>query len=185
MLDKLTETIIEYHPDDLEAWKNGIKDKWLEGRKVPPEVYHQTRYHFGEYFVLNYFEKARWHGYCFYSFSESGLEKLQEGQKKIAELFPIDGLAAFRDIRSRSIYPVGKGEPDLFLYMDNGPKLFLEVKKERDRVSAAQLECLAQIRGILKAEIGIVYLVKHGHQHTPKTFELDFVTFQCPQSSVS
>ena len=62
--------------------------------------------------------------------------------------------------------------------MENGPELFLEVKKEGDRVSAAQLECLAQIKSMLKAEIGIVYLVKHGHQHTPKTFELDFETFQ-------
>jgi len=185
MLYKLTEIIIEYHPDDLEAWKNDKKDKWLEGRKVPPEVYHQTRYHFGEYFVMNYFEKARWHGYCFYSFSESSLAKLQEGQNKIAELFPSDRLIAFRDARSRSKYSAGKGEPDLFLYMINGPKLFLEVKKESDRVSAAQLECLAQIRGILMAEIGIVYLVKHGHQHTPKTFELDLITFQCPQAVVA
>jgi hypothetical protein len=185
MLYKLTETVIEYHPDDLDAWKRGEKHKWLDGRIVPPEVYNQPRYHFGEYFVMNFFEKARWHGYCFYSFSESRLEKLQEGQNKIAELFPSDRLTAFRDVRSRSKYPEGKGEPDLFLYMDNGPKLFLEVKKESDRVSAAQLECLAQIRGILKAEIGIIYLVKHSHQHTSKAFELDLETFQCLQRVVA
>jgi hypothetical protein len=185
MLYNLKETIIEYHPDDLEAWKTNKKDKWLEGRVVPPEVFHQSRYHFGEYFVLNYFEKALWRGYCFYSFSKSSLEKLQEGQNKISELFPSDRLTAFRDVRSRSKYQEGKGEPDLFLYMDNGPKLFLEVKKESDRVSAAQLECLAQIRGILNAEIGIVYLVKHNHQHTSKAFELDLETFQCLQRVVA
>jgi hypothetical protein len=59
-----TETLIEYHPDDLDAWKRGEKKKWLGGRVVPPEVYNQPRYHFGEYFVLNYFEKAWWHGFC-------------------------------------------------------------------------------------------------------------------------
>ena len=180
MIYRLTETLIEYHPDDLDAWKRGEKKKWLGGRVVPPEVYNQPRYHFGEFFVLNYFEKARWHGFCFYSF-DSSLEKYQEGHKKLTELFPDDRLVAFRDVRSRSSFPEGKGEPDLFLYMENGPTLFLEVKKEQDQVSPAQLEYLAQIRAILKAEIGIVYLVKHSHQHVPKTFELNLVTFRCNQ----
>ena len=154
MCYRLTETIIEYHPDDLDKWKNGEKEKWLAGRVVPPEVYNQPRYHFGEYFVVNYFEKAFWHGYTFYSLNESHLEKYQES------------------------YHRDKGEPDLFLYLDNGPKLFLEVKKEKDQISDAQLEYLAQIKGILKAEIGIIYLVKHDHQHTPKEYKLNLVTFE-------
>ena len=178
MLYKLTETIIEYNSDDLEAWKNGDKHKLLDGHKVPPEVYNQPIYHFGEYFVLNYFEKARWQGFVFYSFSETNQKKLREGYKKIVELFLENRLADFRMVRSHSKSSAYKGEPDLFLFMDGGPQLFLEVKKERDRVSSAQLECLAQIRGILNAEIGIVYLVKHSYQHLAKTYTLDLETFQ-------
>lgn len=106
MLYILTETIIEYNPADLEAWKNGDKDK------------------------------------------------------------------------SKSTHSEAKGEPDLFLYMDNGPKLFLEVKKDTDKVFDAQLECLAQIRRVLGAEIGIVHLVPYGSQYTPKVFELDLVTYK-------
>ena len=80
-------------------------------------------------------------------------------------------------MKSCSNFPEGNGEPDLFLYMENGPKLFLEVKKEHDRVSSAQLECLAQIRGVLKAEVGIIYVVKHGRQHKPRTFDLDLSAY--------
>ncbi len=68
MIYRLTETIIEYHPFDLDAWKCGEKQKWLAGRVVPPEIYNQPHYHFGEYYVLDYFERARWQGYKFYSF---------------------------------------------------------------------------------------------------------------------
>jgi hypothetical protein len=178
---KLTETVIEYHPADLVTWKKNEKDKLLGNRKVPQEVYNQPEYHFGEYFVLTYFEKALWHGYCFYSFSTPCLEKFQEGQNKITELFPDDLLEAFLVARKQSRHSEGKGQPDLFLYMENGPKLFLEVKKDGDRISDAQLECLAKIRGILHAEVGIVHLVQFGHQHTPKTFDLDLVTYQCRQ----
>jgi hypothetical protein len=180
MLYKLTETIIEYNPADLEAWKRGEKDKWIGDREVPNDVYNQPGYHFGEYYVLNQFEKEGWHGYVFYAIGkfEPNNEKYREGREKVEELFPKDRLEAFRTIRSKSTHAEAKGEPDLFLYMDNGPKLFLEVKKDTDRVFDAQLECLAQIRGILGAEIGIVHLVKYGTQYTPKAFELDLVTYR-------
>ena len=87
-------------------------------------------------------------------------------------------MAAFRDIRGQSKHNKSKGDPDLFLYMDNGPKLFLEVKKDTDRMSKAQLKCLAQIRGILEADIGIARLIECGRKRTPKTYELDLLTFE-------
>jgi hypothetical protein len=176
----LIETVIEYNPVDLESWKHGDKEKWLQGRIVPNDVNNQPNYHFGEFFVLNYFEKAHWQGYVYYALGNFELnnEKYFLGRKKIAELFPQEQLEIFRTIRSQSKNIEGKGEPDLFLYMEGGPKLFLEVKKDGDRMSYSQLECLAQIRGILEADIGIVHLVRFGRQYQPKMYELDLVTFQ-------
>ena len=71
----------------------------------------------------------------------------------------------------------GKGEPDLFLHHPDGRLLFLEVKKGRDRVSQEQLECLAQIHGILHADVGIVYLAEAGLHYRPKTYDLDLHGF--------
>lgn len=175
MSDRLTEIVIEYHPADLEAWKRGEKEKWLKDRTVPSEVYSQSEYHFGEYFVLTYFEKALWKGYCWYALGnyEPDNPKLLEGREKVRELIPADKLAAFQAARLSSKYSEGKGEPDLFLYMDGGPQLFLEVKKEGDRVHPAQLECLAQIQRLIHARVGIVYLAKHGHTHKPRSYDLD------------
>jgi hypothetical protein len=113
MSDRLSAIVIEYHPADLEAWKCGEKKKWLKDSTVPPEVYNQPRYHFGEYFVLTCFEKALWKGYCWYALGnyEPDNPKLLEGRKKVRELLPADKLAAFQAARSSSKYSEGKGEP--------------------------------------------------------------------------
>lgn len=176
----LVETIIEYNLADFEAWKRGDKKKLILDQKVPEDIYNQPNYHFGEYFVLNYFIKARWQGYVYYALSnfEPTNSKYKLGREKISELFPSKQLEKFRTIRAKSKYGGSKGEPDLFLYMTNGPKLFLEVKKDQDKVSAAQLECLAQIKGILNAEIGIIRLIKYGSVCKPKEYEITFDTFE-------
>ncbi|MCK7497779.1 MAG: VRR-NUC domain-containing protein [Comamonadaceae bacterium] len=51
----------------------------------------------------------------------------------------------------------GAGEPDLFLFKESGLFMFVEVKKGADRVGPAQLECIAQIRAILRCPVEIVY----------------------------
>ena len=176
MLYHLTETVIEYHPNDLEEWKHGDKQKLLAGRKVPPEIHNQPEYHFGENFVLKHYEQKGWNGFTFYSF-DSTLEKYKEGKRKIEELFPKKSLDLFRDARLRSKYAPDSGLPDLFLYNDDGLVMFIEVKKQGDKASEVQFERLAQIRAILKAEIGIVYLVEKNHSHTPKTYKLDLDSY--------
>lgn len=175
---ELTETVIEYHPDELSAWKSGKKDKWTGSEVLHSQLLNQPTSHFGEYFVLSYFKKARWSGYAFYAIGdwEPTNSKLSDGRAKIAERFSSDQLSEFRRKRSQAGFASGKGEPDLFLYMESGPNLFLEVKKETDRVSTAQLNCLATIKSVLAADIGIVYLVKFGRSYTPKTYELDLHT---------
>lgn len=160
---QITETVIEYHPDDLANWKRGEKAKFLSGISPAPEILNQPTHHFGEYFVLSYFKKAGWKGFHHYALGEwePNNKKYDEGRQKIRESFSSQQLSILR--KKRELIPcdkAGKGEPDLFLYMDKGPKLFLEVKKESDRKSPAQLRCLAQIKAILGAEIGVIYLAE-------------------------
>ncbi|BCT69431.1 hypothetical protein NNRS527_03054 [Nitrosospira sp. NRS527] len=178
---RITETVIKYREEDLTAWKNiEEKMKLLEGYSPPQDVFNQPTYHFGEYFVLNYFKKAQWSGYRFYALGEwePNNPKVLEGREKIKEMFTIQKLEEFRRQRVLSGHAAGQGEPDLFLYMESGPTLFLEVKKGGDRVSPAQLTCLAQIKAILEADVGIVYLAKYGQKYKPKTYELNLETFE-------
>ncbi len=176
---RMTETVIEFCEVDRTAWVKD-KNKLLEGHSPPPDVFNQPTYHFGEYFVLSYFKKAGWSGYRFYALGEwePNNPKVLKGRKKIEEIFTKQKLEEFRKQRALSGYAGGKGEPDLFLYMESGPTLFLEVKKGSDKVSSAQLICLAQIKSILEADVGIVYLAKCGQQYKPKTYELDLETFE-------
>jgi hypothetical protein len=177
---QLKETVLEYRAEDLAAWKRGDKSRLLEGEEVLPEIYTQPNYSFREYFVLNYFKKARWKGFCFYALGDWEVDnpKYERGRKKIKELFSEKHLSEFKKARERHKLAKGAGEPDLFLYMEGGPTLFLEVKKEKDRIRSVQLTTLAMIKSILGAEIGIVYLAKFGQQYAAKTYELDLDTFE-------
>lgn len=61
------------------------------------------------------------------------------------------------------------------LFDDDGNTLFLEVNKERDKISGAQLTCLAQISSVLGAEVGIVYLREENQKYNSKKYELDLM----------
>jgi hypothetical protein len=174
MLNFIDETVLVYHPSDLADWKAGRREKWLNGC-LPAHVLNQPTYHFGEYFVLADYSKDGWKGHRFYALGdwEPTNPKLQEGRDAIERCFEKEKLDEFRRKRVECGRSDGKGEPDLFLHHPNGGSLFLEVKKERDQVSREQLECLGQIRGILHADIGIVYLAKAGVPYRPKRYELD------------
>lgn len=67
----------------------------------------------------------------------------------------------------------GIGEPDIMLFDSEGRTLFLEVKKGADKISEAQLTCLAQIKSVLGADVGIVYLREENQKYRPKRYELD------------
>ena len=170
----IEETILEYQPSDLADWKAGQRERWLKG-EAPAHVANQPSFHFGEYFVLAHYALLGWQGYRFYALGnwEATNPKLKDGRDALARTFKQGTLDEFRQARDACGRSDGKGEPDIFLVHPQFGSLFLEVKKGSDRISPEQLECLAQIRGILRAGIGIVYLVKAGVPYLPKQHELD------------
>lgn len=174
MFHIIEEVTLEYLPSDLSEWKDGRREKWLTG-EVHTHVSNQPAYHFGEYYVLAHYAKFGWQGHRFYALGdwEPRNQKLVDGRNAIAQCFDRDKLNDFRRRRVECGRADGKGEPDLFLHHPNGSTLFLEVKKGSDRVSLEQLECLAQIRAILHADVGIVYLVEADVPYRPKRYELD------------
>ena len=176
MLFVINEIVLEYHASDLLDWKSGKREKWLEGIS-PAHVANQPSYHFGEYFVIAHYAKLGWQGYRFYALGdwEPNSPKLKEGREALARTFDSGKLAEFRRAREACGRIDGKGEPDVFLVHPEHGALFLEVKKGQDRISPEQLECLAQIRGILGANVGVVYLSEDGVPHTPRKYELEFL----------
>ncbi|CAH8242497.1 hypothetical protein VAE122_50012 [Vibrio aestuarianus] len=61
------------------------------------------------------------------------------------------------------------------LYKDDGTVLFIEVKKESDKLSDTQIICLSQIKSILGCDVAVVYLAEETKTYQPKTHELDLV----------
>ena len=178
MLHTVTETVLSYEAADFTEWSSGRRERWVTG-EVPAHVSNQPTYHFGEYFVLADYAKRGWAGHRFYALGdwEPRNPKLVAGRADVARCFPKNLLARFRRARVECGRATGAGEPDLFLFAAHGQTLFLEVKMKSDRVSGAQLECLVQIRGILRSEIGIVYLRETRQSYKPKRYELDLSTF--------
>jgi len=172
----IDESTFEYEPRDYEAWSSGAKEKWLTG-EPHAHVLNQPRYHFGEYFVLSHYSSLGWQGYRFYALGtwEPTNPKLSEGRSALVNSFDAVQLEAFRQQRVSCGRGDGKGEPDLFLRKPDGSTLFLEIKKDRDEVSAEQLQCLAQIRALLNAQIGVVRVTSVGSRFHPRRYELDLV----------
>lgn len=172
----IDEVTLEYDPRDYEVWISGAKEKWLAG-EPPAHVLNQPRYHFGEYFVLSHYSSSGWQGHRFYALGtwEPKNPKLSSGRAALASSFDVAQLEVFRAQRVLSGRADGKGEPDLFLRKDDGSVLFLEVKKDRDEVSEEQLQCLAQIRAMLNAQIGVVRVIPIGAKSHFRRYELDLV----------
>jgi len=175
----IIETVLEYAEADYEEWSSGKRERWVS-EPVPAHVVNQPRYHFGEYFVLSHFAKEGWAGHRFYALGEwePNNQKIQPGRDEINRRFDAQRLALFRQIRRESGRASGTGEPDVFLCHSDGRLRFLEVKMKADRVSPAQLECLAQISAVLGGEVGIVYLRETNQVYSAKRYELDLVGFK-------
>ena len=176
MLHIIDEVTLKYEPTDYQAWISGAKEKWLKG-EPEAHVLNQPRYHFGEYFVLSHYSSLGCQGHRFYALGtwEPNNPKLSVGRAALLNAFDADRLEAFRRERVRCGRSDGKGEPDLFLQGQNGLTLFLEVKKDRDEASEEQLQCLAQIRALLNADVGVVRIITVGEVVQPRRYELDLV----------
>ena len=122
----LTETVIEYDPEDLVRWKRGAKAKYLSGTQFTDEVFEQPDYHFGEYVALHYYVSEGWKGTCHYTLSsrKSGRPWIIDGRRMFEASFPPDAVACLQQKRdSTETGKRGKGEPDLFLYHADGRRL--------------------------------------------------------------
>ena len=171
----IKELVLDYTKEELDAWKQGDKSIIPTWSSIPDEVFNQPNYHFGEYFVLKYFSDQGWFGFVNYAIGEWEPEnkKYSEGRQMIEEKVDPKKLAHFSETRR----DFTSGEPDVFLFKNTGEMRFIEVKKGTDRVSGKQLQCLAQIKGILEADIAIVYLKEKTKPYSPKTYELDTENF--------
>ena len=173
---EFTESVLPYNPTLYDAWKKGGRDFLPKNYQIPDEVVNQPNFHFGEHYVWAHYLKLGWQGFIWYAIGqwEPNNTKYDLGRGKVNELFNDKDLEEIRDLRKGIL----SGEPDLFFYKDDGSTLFIEVKKGNDKPSDAQLTCMAQIKSILGAEVGITYLVPEGIEHVPKTYELDLVKFK-------
>jgi len=181
MLVEIEERILTYNRSQLEAWKAGDKrlvPAFLSERDI---IINQPEYHFGEIFVLrHYHETEGWKGFISYAIGTQypGSGSRARGRAKIEALVPSEKLTRFRALRAgTNDGKLGKGEPDLFLYRDSEECKFVEVKKETDRISQAQLRCMAQIMAILEYPVELVYLCEEGRDHKPRTYVLDLDRF--------
>jgi hypothetical protein len=170
-----TESVLPYNPLLYDAWKEGQRDFLPQDYCMPDEVKNQPSMHFGEHYVWVHYLKLGWHGFVWYAIGEwePNNAKYDIGRQKVNELFNDGVLQEIRNLRKGIL----SGEPDLFFFKDDGSTLFIEVKKGRDKPSDAQLTCLAQIKSILGADVGITYLVPEGKEYVPKVYELDLVNF--------
>ncbi|BCK26064.1 hypothetical protein VCSRO63_3004 [Vibrio cholerae] len=170
---EITETIFSYPQSLLDDWKNGYKDWIPESLFVPQDVYNQPNYHFGEYYVLKKYLELGWQGTAFYALGDWELnnDKYVQGRAAVAQFIHPIRLAIFKALRQG----LTSGEPDLFLYKDDGSVLFVEVKKESDRLSKSQLVCLSQIKSILGCDVAVVYLSEEGQVYKPKTYVFDVI----------
>jgi hypothetical protein len=146
---------------------------------MPPIFYKQQRYHFAETLVLrHYYDTEGWEGFTSYALGSQypRSERRVPGRQKVEEIIPSDRLLRLRALRSDpQTVRSGRGEPDLFLYRRGGQFKFAEVKKGRDRLSAAQLICVAQILDTLGCEVDIVYVREEPQLYSPKKYRFDLV----------
>lgn len=176
----IEEQIFVYRKEQLDQWKSGNKFLIPNFLELHQDYQAQPAYHFGEIFVIDTFNRlSGWKGFRFYALGtwEMDNPKYDQSRKIISEIFPDDKLNKFHKARHKEDSMSGIGEPDVMLYKDKGESLFLEVKKEKDRISKEQLTCLAQIKSILEADIGIIYLREENQKYSPKKYELDLINY--------
>lgn len=172
---KVTETVFSYPQSLLDDWKSGCKDWIPESLFVPQDVHNQPNYHFGEYYALKQYLEIGWHGTAFYALGdwEPNNDKYNQGRAIVAKYTDPIRLAMFKALRKG----LTSGEPDLMLYKEDGSVLFVEVKKQSDRISKSQLICMAQIKSILGCDVAVAYLAEDNQVYKPKSYVLDIIEF--------
>jgi hypothetical protein len=131
-----------------------------------------TSCQFAEHFTLALYRKGGWDGHRYYALSEPVRDpRAAAGLAHVRRCFGEESLSALAQERAGMATEIAL--PSLFLFRSTGEVLFLEVTRGRERVPQAQLQGLAQIRRILGAEVGVVYVKPHGPWYEPRHWELD------------
>jgi len=185
MIIEITEKLIPFSQAQLTEWKSGINKRsllpdYLNEQEVSL-ILNQPEYHFGEIHVLKHYHDEGWLGCSSYALGNNypASEARKAGQEKVRRVISKEKRKRFVEISSKTRdVEYGTGEPDLFLYKPDGEYMFVEVKKQTDRIRPAQFTCIAQILATLDCKVDIVYLCEEGHSHTPKTYCFNLNTFQ-------
>jgi hypothetical protein len=175
---KLTETLLNYDPAELQEWKNGnlgILPASERHRLSKYRIQCHVGNHFAEVCVMRKLEQEgfRWFYENYEIFREpSKTAGTRRGFTTARKHF---GIEVIREVqRMAGEYDLKPKQPDLFAIND-GENLarFIEVKRD-DPVHPGQLLALAIIREILKCSVEIVRLVPRGSTLMPKSYEWRF-----------
>jgi hypothetical protein len=175
---KLTETLLDYDPAELQKWKSGDLGVLPAGESHRLSKYRiQCRVgnHFGEVCVMRELEKE---GYSWYYenykiFREpSKNPRAREGYIAARQHFGIEGIREVQRLGGQ--YDPEPKEPDLFAINEVlNLARFICVKRE-DPVHPGQLLALAIIGEVLRCGIEIIRSVPRGSPVTPESYDCRF-----------
>jgi hypothetical protein len=181
---KLTETLLNYDPAELEKWKNGDLGMLPANERSRLSKYRNQchlGYHFAEVCVMRELEKEGfvWYYENYKIFEKPGTTSrvFQQGYAAAIKRFGIVQILELQSLSSQ--YSSQKPdctpkEPDLFaLHKTSDTVRFIEVKRD-DPVVPGQLLALALIREILKCSVEIIRLVPRRSTVTPKSYGWTF-----------
>jgi hypothetical protein len=173
MREYFTEALVPYDPAERERWGAAAGDA---RRLLIPDccvlhpdgvqmILNQPGYrHFAETAAIRHFHAVNgYRGHRFYVLSylrDFLTPRFVEGGREIQRRLPRDKLQAF--VSARSGMRGDSGEPDVFLFGDDGTALFVEVKGPGDSLhrDGRQLQALSQIRQILGCRAEVVRLYR-------------------------
>jgi hypothetical protein len=169
----ITEVVLSYQAAVREKWNAGDKSLLPPFAERPPILFEQPHYHFGEALALRHYHMMLpfgWKGFSNYALGKQFPHSARrlKGRLKVEEVIPRKLLEHFRAVRS----DVYAGEPDLFLYRDDGSFMFVEVKRS-DRLGRAQMTCIAHILSIFKCEVDIVRVCDESRVPRPRSYQFD------------
>ncbi|EOY5687853.1 VRR-NUC domain-containing protein, partial [Vibrio cholerae] len=126
----------------------------------------QPNYHFGEYYVLKKYLELGWQGTAFYALGDWELnnDKYVQGRAAVAQFVHPIRLAIFKALRQG----LTSGEPDLFLYKDDGSVLFVEVKRSQIVFQNHNLYAFHKLSRFWGVMLPLFIYLKRGKYISPK-----------------
>lgn len=181
MIVEIPETVLTYTKREFDAWIEGDKSLIPPFVDVPSAVLNQPHYHFFEAFTLrHYHERFGWNGFWMYALGPQypGSKARAVNRSKVEEIIPAVDLERFRRLQvAHPLIKSGAGEPDLFLFKEDGTFMFIEVKKRSDRLRKQQMACIALVKAVFGCPIDIVYVREERETYRAKSHLFDLAPF--------